>query len=185
MSYFEILLGAGISGITTLLLRLTLLNNASRVNQYINTINMLRADMLILKNEHKQTLESVNELKIRLLEKDKHVALLEASNWQTPFPYWLKDIFGVYIYVNEAFERANKLASASILGKSDIEIFGDVVGLEYDKTDKDLLDGNTAFIIYNDKNVHGNVIIKWKRTLGTTVIGIAGQSIPILNNIDK
>ena len=139
-------------------------NQVNKTNEYIKVINMQRHDITRLNNK-------VEVLRGELNEKERLLTLLESSSWDSPFSYWLKDTKGNYVYVNRSFEVENKIRD--VLGKTDIELFGDELGGLYRGHDKALLDSNEDYMIFTDE-LHGKIIYKWKRRAGNVVIGVAG-----------
>ena len=178
----DLIIGAVISAVSSILLKSTVLNSAQRINQYINTINMLRADIVSLKADSAKTNAQLQELQLRLFEKDKQVVLLENTAWESPFPYWLKDLTGKYIYTNKAFSTIFNLDMSEVLNKTDVDIYGQEKGTRYYSTDKDLLKSTDSYIIYYEPDLPDFVCTKWKRCAGTALIGTAGQVIPLDKN---
>lgn len=149
----------------------------SKTNEYIKTINMLRFDIGETRKQLKEYSEKIDVLENRLHEKDKIVTLLEATAWESPFPYWLKGLNGEYLYVNKAYEvKFHSLGN--ILGKTDIEVWGNEGGAVYHENDRLLINSKEEYIIL-DNELKGHLVYKWKRRAGNIVIGIAGISVPI------
>jgi predicted component of type VI protein secretion system len=87
MDFNSIWIGGSGIALATLLFK-NLLGNKNKTNEYIKTINMLRIDLSNFQKKMENNELRVNELVNKLHEKDKIVALLEATAWDTPFSYW-------------------------------------------------------------------------------------------------
>ena len=67
------------------------------------------------------------------LERSQLAALLAAI----PNPIWVKDADGVYRSCNAAFERLSGLHQADILGRTDIELFGQEAARSFQRADRE------------------------------------------------
>lgn len=170
-----------IGGVIFLLTALLRRTNATQMNQYINTINMLRVDMAVMKKESSDKIgyfeAEFNLLRDELHDKDKLVSLLEATSWDLPFPYWLKDMQGKMIYINSEYEKKFRLRSIDYVGKNDADIWGDEVAERFKANDRIVIESDNEYII-DENELEGYVVIKWKRRAGNIIIGVAGMCMP-------
>ncbi|WIC41457.1 hypothetical protein MA9V1_193 [Chryseobacterium phage MA9V-1] len=152
--------------------------NVQQLNQYINTINMLRVDLLALKKDNADIASDIRKLQAELHDKDRLVALLEATSWDLPFPYWLKDMQHNMVYINAKYEKTFNVRSIDYVGKKDSDIWPVEIAEKFKANDQKMIDGDDEFII-SQTEVDGFVVIKWKRWAGSILIGVAGMCIPI------
>jgi PAS domain-containing protein len=151
-------------------------------NEHIKTINMLRNDINRLNLKIDSNQEVIDQLKEKLCEKDKLVSLLEATSWDSPFPYWIKDIHGRVIYINRVYEEVFNILSIDYIGKIDEEVWDneDYINKSKENHEK-LINSNEEYLIDYESFEDWNLVI-WKTMAGNVVIGISGMSIPKINN---
>ncbi|BDS08695.1 AraC family transcriptional regulator [Oceaniferula spumae] len=99
----------------------------------------------------------------------------------------IKDINGVYIYVNRAFAETLQRDSEEILGKNDAELFGTELARSYMKDDADICESGDPILEKAELVTYRPGIVRWYITskiplynTKQTVIGIAGISRPSL-----
>lgn len=155
----------------------------SKINEYVNTINMLRADIVSLKKDIVDSATDKLKLQNKLYEKDKLLTLIESTTWDLPFAYWFKDTQLTMMYINSQYEKQFNIKSADYVNKTDYDVWPLDMADKFVTTDKTLLASNNEFII-DTEEVESFAIIKWKRRAGSIVVGVAGICIPIklLNN---
>lgn len=169
--------GLIIGGIFAMLAAFFRKNNVNQLNQYINTINIMRVDLTNLKKESSDNAKFIRQLQLDLHDKDKLVALLEATSWDLPFPYWLKDMQCQMIYINQKYEKTFNIRSVDYIGKKDTELWPGDQASKFSENDLKLINTDTEYLI-DDQEVPGYVVIKWKRWAGNILIGVAGMCIP-------
>jgi PAS domain-containing protein len=180
MDFNSIWIGGSGIALATLLFK-NLLGNKSQTNEYIKTINMLRIDLSNFQKKMETNELRVNELVNKLHEKDKIVALLEATAWDTPFSYWLKDLSGKMLYINKRYEDQFKIKSSDYVGKSDFSVWDKEDSDIFRNNDLKLMESDEEYLIF-DNEVKDHLVYKWKRRTGNVIIGIAGLCVPIENN---
>lgn len=127
--------------------------------------------------------EEVNKLKAKII-------IIENTHLDFPFPTWLKDRNGIILAVNEFYEeeflKPIGKTMMDYIGKSDYDIWPKDVADQYTKHDAELIKGKEnvwmgqEVIILNDKDESENYrIVKFKRWLGNTVVGLGGFAIKI------
>lgn len=169
--------GLIIGGVFAMLAAFFRRNNVSQLNQYINMINAMRVDMANLKKESSDNAKFIRQLQLDLHDKDKLVALLEATSWDLPFPYWLKDMQCQMIYINQKYEKTFNVRSVDYIGKKDSDVWSTDEAAKFNANDMKLINGEIEYLT-DDQEVPGYVVIKWKRWAGNILIGVAGMCIP-------
>jgi PAS domain-containing protein len=173
----NIILSAVSGGGITLILRLFITNTARKTNEYIKVINMLRVDNQDIKKVQSLMQAELENLKNTIHQKDKQMALLEASNVDdVPLAYWLKDLHGNYIYANDEFCELFDKKLADVIGKTDLEIFPEHAE-HIRNTDLKLLQSKDDAIYYYDTITSSCIIVKWKRYAGAVVTNISGYAL--------
>ena len=167
-----------VGGLIFLITALFKRNSASQLNQYINTINMLRVDIVTMKKEISDGKKEMNAVKDELHDKDKIVSLLEATSWDLPFPYWLKDMQYKMLYINSQYQKVFCINAVDYIGKRDIDVWGEDTAGKFRENDQKVIDSDKEYII-DENELDGYVVIKWKRRAGNIIIGIAGMCIPV------
>lgn len=118
------------------------------------------------------------DLEKRLNAISAEVIIFKASTDRFPFPYWIKDLNGKSIYVNEAFVnkylRPRGLSYSDYVGHYDITIFGSAEAEMYAKNDSLVVAAKRPinFIERVGKNLVRTV--KWEYELNGVVVGVAG-----------
>ncbi|MCK4312831.1 MAG: PAS domain S-box protein, partial [Candidatus Cloacimonetes bacterium] len=69
---------------------------------------------------------------------------------------FIKDVNSKYIHVNPAMEKLFGLTASNLIGKTDIELFGEEIGKHIIETDKKVIKGE-IFIDKRDKTVRGEL----------------------------
>jgi PAS domain-containing protein len=148
------------------------------LNEYINTINMLRVDIVTLKKDMYDQSQTVKIMQNQVFEKDKLLSLLEATSWDLPFPYWLKDMQSKMIYVNKQYESQFNIKSADYINKTDYDVWPKEIADKYVDTDNEVISGSSEYVVDFHETID-HIVIKWKRRAGNIVIGIAGICVPL------
>jgi hypothetical protein len=127
--------------------------------------------------------EEVNKLKAKII-------IIENTHLDFPFPTWLKDRNGIVLAVNESYEeeflKPIGKTMMDYIGKSDYDMWSKEVADQYTLHDTQLLRGKEnvwmgeEMILLNDQDESEHYrIVKFKRWLGNTVIGLGGFAIRI------
>lgn len=135
-------------------------------------------------NEQKHE-ETISGLDRSLIELKHNMQLLESSYLDLPFPMWLKDVKGVMLVLNDAYEKLflipNGKKRIDYIGNTDSQVWGEELGSQYWGHDQEVLMSGNVFdgeekVIVNGIP-HQCRIIKYPRYLGRTRIGIGGCAI--------
>lgn len=136
----------------------------------------------ILKQENKK----ISDLEREVYELRQKVLLLESSTQNLPIPMWLKDLNGIMLALNPAYEQDFLLprgfSSREYIGQSDYNI--------WNKEIADSFTANDRWVIKNKKVFYGYevvpdgtgklktwYIIKYPRYASGVLVGIAGVAI--------
>lgn len=150
-----------------------------------------------LKASNDQLNEKYNQL-LRIQEqRDREMAdlkgkmlTLQIAHHDLPFPMWLKDLGGTMLYVNDKFEKVFLAemgkTGKDIIGKSDTEFWGDVIGTKFREEDLEALRNGGYWrgvtLLGIESNQHTYEVHKYIHTYGnfgnSHFIGIAGIAIP-------
>lgn len=101
----------------------------------------------------------------------------------SPFPAWRKDARGRMVWLSKSYIKnylqPNGLEEEDYLGKTDIEVWGEEIGGEYYRNDREMVARNEMIVV--KENIKGNgqhVIIKWPSYGRENQIYINGMSFP-------
>lgn len=115
------------------------------------------------------------------------VTLLESSHQDAPIPIWLKDRSGIMLALNPSYEKEFLIPLGKnrkdYLHKSDYDIWPEEIAREYVQNDNFVMRTRSTWIGYENILDHKGDKVKWKiikypRTAGGVIIGIAGMAIP-------
>jgi len=163
------------------------------VAEYKHLIEECKRDFEELYKTEIDCRESINQLDKDIYELRSKILIIENSNFDIPFPTWLKNTDLKMLALNKKYEQmflfpVNKTI-LDYLGKTDKEVWGEEIGFEYSEHDMELLNGlkevwiGKETIIIKGNNISERWrIIKYVRKIGTTVIGIGGIAIPVFEN---
>lgn len=132
----------------------------------------------------------IDDLRHTIMELRNKMIQLETTNNDFPFPCWFKDMNHHMVWINPAYEelilKPNGKTEQDYIGKSDIDVWGDELGLSYQISDKKSIRHKGGVVITNEKVIIAGAdmtdawkIVKWVRYLGTTPIGYCGAAIPV------
>ena len=138
-------------------------------------------NQLLFKDEKiERLLNELNEVRDNLSEQKRLVAILESTDWEDPFPYWVRNTDHEFVHANLLYLKFFNFKD-SIIGKKDRDVFPEEVVIRFRGTDDEVLKGKRDIVI---DEYEGSLIIKWKQSAGRIIIGIAGIVIPS-NALDK
>lgn len=130
-----------------------------------------------------------------VVELNNKVILLEASNNDLPFAYWLKDTNCRMTYFNESFVDVFVAPfgkdAADYRNKTDLEFWGERdINTVKEITDKSVLrNGVPLFYIETHKTAQGNTeyhySVKYPRKIGTKIVGVEGLLIGRFDEMGK
>ena len=159
-----------------------------------------------IKDDNERLRLRVNELELRVVASEKEqleakeretyfknqITLLETAHHDLPFPQWLKDVNGVMLSVNSAYEKMflvpiNKTAE-DYVGATDFDIWPKSVAERFVENDKKARkrDGywmgiEPIWIKNSDISPYWR-IAKYGRFVGNVCVGIAGIAIPVMDH---
>lgn len=127
--------------------------------------------------------QEVHELRTKLL-------LMESAHYDKPIPEWLKDLNGVMLSLNPAYERdflkPYGVNSSDYIGKMDEEIWDEATAAAFRENDRRALTspfkwwaGYETVVTKTGHSLGVFLIFKYVRYSGTIPIGIAGLALPI------
>ena len=138
-------------------------------------------NQLLFKDEKiERLLNELNEVRDNLSEQKRLVAILESTDWEDPFPYWVRNTDHEFVHANLLYLKFFNFKD-SIIGKKDRDVFPEEIVIRFRGTDDEVLKGKRDIVI---DEYEGSLIIKWKQSAGRIIIGIAGIVIPS-NALDK
>ena len=111
-----------------------------------------------------------------------NIQLVGALGSDMPFPMWLKDKEGRMIWLNKAYEDVFLLPfdknASDYIGNTDYQIWSKEIADQYVTNDRKALSSSEPIIrteIIKIGNIKEEwVVIKYRRVVGNTVVGVAG-----------
>lgn len=133
---------------------------------------------------------SLTDYQIQIAQLQQQLHMLESAHQRSPFPTWIKDLNGVMLSVNKAYEDKYLIPHGKsirdVVGRTDKESWSDGKFVDsWYRTDKLVKDtGHAHGAIETAPNPNGKdlpdikiVVVKWLRIVGGVPMGIAGQEI--------
>lgn len=118
---------------------------------------------------------------------------LELVDNDIPVPKWLKNKDLIMLSLNDAYERVflipNGFVRKDYIGKSDVDVWGDAIGLEYQAGDREAMDKRE--LIKTTETVKLGAIellmwiLKWPVFKGSEIVGVKGMAILIPKSNDR
>ena len=107
-------------------------------------------------------------------------AMLRALINNIPDRIWLKDVNGVYLLSNPAHQRQHGLSESEIVGRTTGELFGDIYGDDYLRTDRAAM-ASTTPLVYEDRLVNRETgLIQYSELIKVAMRDAAGQCTGLL-----
>lgn len=151
------------------------------VKKYIKSSNLyLSVEIYNVSNE---------KFAIRLIEVNQEYMNLSSIFKNSAYRSWIKDRSGKYIDVNNVFLDAVNMLHDEVIGKTDIEIFGQEKGEEFAKEDKKVMKGNELFTRQQKEEIGEDKVdyfqvAKWGYTdKHNNVLGTIGIAIDITDKV--
>lgn len=139
-----------------------------------------------LRDETQKLEEEIRKLHKMITDLQSKLIVLESSQSDLPIPVWLKDLNGVVIYVNDAYEQEfltpRGLNKFDYIGHTDDIIWPANIAKAYAYNDQQVIKGKLP--IYTQENVSLTdkqdlwYIIKYLRYASGSAIGVGGIAIP-------
>lgn len=137
--------------------------------------------------------EELQDIKRDMYSMKSKLLLFENTHFTIPFPMWIKDMSGIMLTVNKAYEDQflKPLGKEAIdyIGKNDIEFWGEEIGKQYQENDHEAyMNPNSLYVGYEDLLLPSGKttkikVVKYIQYSGNTAVGKTGISIP--NYVDK
>ena len=200
--WISIVVAAISGGAVAQILNFFLGNKKEKRDKYSLLFDRLEKDNDRLRNEQeKQRERSHKELRVQLnrivkLEKTVtklhlQIVSLESAHYDHPYPSWLKDVDGVMLYVNRAYEEVflspYGVKSEDYVGHTDFEVWPEDIARQFVLNDQKVIRSKQTLEDYEDIQMEGGEMTRWRiikypRFSGRRIIGIAGMAIPILED---
>ncbi len=149
-------------------------------------------------NDLQKDIDKANENEIECLERyadlDHKYDLLRAafqvhkkSSPELPIPMWIKDMNGIMVALNDAYEKTFLLpinkTREDYIGNDDEVIWGELIAKEFKKNDRKVVEDKVETRVFeNVKTAQGAFesydILKYPKMDGNLVIAIGGIAIP-------
>lgn len=146
-----------------------------------------------LRESEEQCAKRLNDLEKQIIILQNKLTMMETAHYDLPFPQWLKDMDGVMLSLNSAYEKeflqpVGKNVN-DYIGKTDYEIWDAETAKQYrindllafSSTDK-FWRGVEPLKTSNGIEYKNWLIVKYVRYAGKIPIGIAGLAIPYFDN---
>lgn len=142
----------------------------------------------------RQEVQKIGDLQVSLERLRSKIALLESAHYDLPIPMWLKDVNGVMLAVNPAYEKQflapRGFYAKDYIGKTDKDIWPADIAKSYMDNDKQVL---TTGEVYQGTEYapdqhgvnHKLLTIKYPRYAGNFLIGIGGIAIDVDEDYGK
>lgn len=137
--------------------------------------------------------DQLEHIKKDMYSMKSKLLLFESTHFTIPFPMWIKDMSGVMLSLNKAYEDQilKPLGKRAIdyIGQNDIEFWGEEIGKKYQENDHEsYINPNSLHVGYEDLLLPSGKttkikVIKYIQYSGNIAVGKAGIFIP--NYIDK
>jgi len=155
-------------------------NLLSKVNSLGNDVRTLRGKVNVLNDEKLTLVGELESLRNLLLA-------LDSSANTVPFAYWLKDRSSKIIHVNFKFEE--QFLNCRGFDKSDIidndyySIWPEEIANKFKANDRKVVKEKKTFIfneeiVMCDGTTKRLLFVKWPRSIGNLVVGVAAMHIP-------
>jgi hypothetical protein len=131
---------------------------------------------------YKQCAEDVNIIKESFNKLKADFYVVNALTNDLPLPFWLKGRDGKMIYINKPYEEVflnpRGLTYYDYINKTDYDVWGKQMADRFKKNDEVAMKSEEPVVFQEVITVNGVsetwTIVKFKRKLGNTVIGIGG-----------
>lgn len=191
-----VLSGGTVAGVITAWFNYRAKYDTNQSDSYKYTIDFLKEDNERLRVDNSELHLDIVRLKERVTSLERTVTkyehkimLLESTHNYSPFPTWLKDMDGIMLSLNDAYEKVflipNGLSRSDYVGKNDIEVWGEEIGNRYmDNDQKALRSNNKVWVGTEPIKIGDDIteaewqIIKYIRYAAGIKIGFAGKAIP-------
>jgi len=125
------------------------------------------------------SLEKTNiELEKKYNALSSEIIIFKASTDYFPFPYWIKDVYGKAIYVNEAYVnkylRPKGLTYSNYVGHFDISVFSPNEASLYAKNDSLVIAMARPISFIEHENGKTIRVTKFPYRLNGLIVGVAG-----------
>ena len=163
--------------------------NKQELDEFKEVFHVWQEDNIRLRAREEKLLSDLDNLKSEIADLRNKIILLESAHQDLPLPAWLKDMKGVMLALNAAYEETflipRGFEASDYIGKTDYDIWPEEAAKAYRKHDKHVMrtgkmwHGEEKIPLKNDPNEADIwTIIKYVRYSGRTKIGIAGIAIP-------
>lgn len=170
----------------------------SLIDTFKEDNNRLREANIKLEVKMQQLEEKQDHLEEKLRqEKMRHdtlqhqLTLLEVAHIDLPLPQWMKDTKGIMLTLNDAYEThflmPNNLERKDYVGHTDIDVWGEEIGKEYQRNDAKVKQKKRAMVVRESIHIKRGditdswIIMKYPIYSGRVLIGIAGVAFPVDN----
>lgn len=177
----------GIIGFFTAKLSASSKDKTTTKDEFVELIKMYKEEVSKLKESEDECINRYEELKKEFEVLRANVTLIKASSPTVPIPMWIKDINGVMLSLNDAYEEIFLVplgkTRADYIGKKDIDIWGKEIAEVFKKNDDIAALSSEPISVFENINVGNGVfkkynIIKYKNKIADMVVSIAGIALP-------
>lgn len=154
-------------------------------------IDLLKEDNDRLRIENSKMLLRITELEKSMVLLGSKVDMMQSANHYMPFPMWIKDVSGVMLSLNDAYDemflKPQGKGPADYIGCTDYDIWSKEVADEFTQNDRMAFTTPKKYWYGKESIRSGNghfdageyTIVKWKRIINGHFVGIAGMALPI------
>lgn len=162
----------------------------TRLNTRISELEKELNDEKQAHNETKQMLYKfqgiVEKLGESLIGLQGEITLLKLVDNDTPIPMWTKSKDGVMLDLNNAYEtmflKPNGKTKTDYVGKTDVQMWGEVIGKEYENGDELAITKRDVITFLESVKFGDKIlrmwIVKWPIFSGINIAGTQGMAIP-------